>query len=147
MYIKLNSEEKAMLVGYSSKPIYNNIGEMDNAQLLKIFDERKLEDDGDAWKLTLSSKSAELSQFSTIELYLRKSDFQPIKQEYFSHREKLVKTVFYRDYRDFEGVLRPALLEVQSASFSERKTILELISYRKDVKNRTNIFQKSNLGR
>ena len=78
--VKLNSEEKAMLVGYSSKPIYNNINELDNEQLLKIFNEKILEDDGDQWKLILTSKSVELTQFSKIELYLRKSDFQPVKQ-------------------------------------------------------------------
>jgi hypothetical protein len=78
--VKLNSEEKAMLVGYSSKPIYNNISELDNEQLLKVFDEKILEDNGDLWKLTLTTKSAELSQFSKIELYLKKSDLQPVKQ-------------------------------------------------------------------
>lgn len=78
--VKLNSEEKAMLIGYSSKPIYNNIDQLDNTQLLQVFDEKKLIDNGNTWKLILTSKSSELSQFFSIELYLRKSNLQPIKQ-------------------------------------------------------------------
>jgi outer membrane lipoprotein-sorting protein len=110
------------------------------------YTSRIVEKSPDQYVIDLQGKNSSLL-YAKSKLWVKKKDFQPIKQEYLSHRGKLVKTVFYRDYRDFEGVMRPALLEVQSASFSERKTILELISYRKDVKNRANIFQKSNLGR
>ncbi|WP_298892420.1 hypothetical protein [uncultured Psychroserpens sp.] len=78
--VKLNSEEKAMLVGYSSKPIFNNIGQLDNEQLLKVFDEKNLIDNGDTWILTLTSKVSQLSQFTKIEIHIRKSDLQPQKQ-------------------------------------------------------------------
>jgi len=105
-----------------------------------------VEDSHDTYILELQGKNSSLL-YAKSKLWVKKKDFQPIKQEYFSYSGKLVKTVFYRDYRDFEGVKRPAILEIQSASFPERKTTLELISYRKGVKNRANIFHRYNLGR
>jgi outer membrane lipoprotein-sorting protein len=114
--------------------------------LAEDYISRIVEKSPDKYVMELQAKNSSLL-YAKSKLWVKKNDFQPIKQEYFSHSGKLVKTAFYRDYRNFEGVIRPAILEMQSASFSESKTILELISYRKDVKNRANIFQKSNLGR
>jgi outer membrane lipoprotein-sorting protein len=114
--------------------------------LAKDYISRIVEESHDKYVIDLQGRNSSLV-YAKSKLWVKKKDFQPIKQEYFSHSGKLVKTVFYRDYRDFEGVKRPAVLEMQSASCPERKTTLELISYRKGVKNPGNIFHRSNLGR
>jgi len=114
--------------------------------LAEDYRSRIVEKSQDRYVIELQGKNSSLV-YAKSKLWVRKKDFQPIKQKYFSHSGKLVKTVFYRDYREFEGVKRPAVLEMQSASFPERKTTLELISYRKGVKNPGNIFHRSNLGR
>jgi outer membrane lipoprotein-sorting protein len=114
--------------------------------LAEDYISRIVEELPDTYILELQGKHSSLL-YAKSKLWVKKKDFQPIKQEYFSHSGKLVKTIFYRDYRDFEGVKRPATLEMQSASLPERKTILELTSYRKGVNNRANIFHRSNLGR
>lgn len=105
-----------------------------------------VEESHDKYVIELQGRNSSLVYVES-KLWVKKKDFQPIRQEYFSHSGKRVKTVFYRDYREFEGVERPAVLEIQSASSPERKTTLELISYRKGVKNPANIFHRSNLGR
>jgi outer membrane lipoprotein-sorting protein len=114
--------------------------------LAEDYISRIVEESDDQYVLELQSRNSDLT-YAKSKLWVRKEDFQPQKQKYFSKNGKLVKTVLYLDYREFGGLKRPAVVEMQSASFSERKTILELISYRKNVKNRANIFQKSNLGR
>ncbi|MEA1948469.1 MAG: outer membrane lipoprotein-sorting protein [Thermodesulfobacteriota bacterium] len=114
--------------------------------LAEDYISRIVEESHDKYVIELQAKNSSLV-YAKSKLWVKQKDFQPIKQEYFSHSGKLVKTVFYRNYRDFEGVKRPAVLEMQSASFPERKTTLELISYRKGVKNPGNIFHRSNLGR
>jgi outer membrane lipoprotein-sorting protein len=107
---------------------------------------RFVEKSRDTYVIELRGRNSSLV-YPKSKLWVKKKDSQPTKQKYFSHNGKLVKTVFYRDYRDFDGVKRPALLEIQSTSFPERKTTLKLISYRKGVKNPANIFHRSNLGR
>ena len=114
--------------------------------LAEDYISRIVEDSRDTYILELQGKHSSLL-YAKSKLWVKKKDFQPIKQEYFSHSGKLAKTVFYRDYKDFEGVMRPAVLEMQSALFPEGKTTLELTSYRKGVKNRAKIFHRSNLGR
>ena len=114
--------------------------------LAEDYISRIVESSHDTYIVELQGKKSSLV-YAKSKLWVKKKDFQPIKQKYFSHSGKLVKTVFYRDYRDFEGVRRPAILEIQSVSFPERKTTIELISYRKGVKNRVNIFHICNLGR
>ncbi len=85
--------------------------------------------------------------YAKLKLWVNKRNLRPIKQEYYSLNGRLVKTLFYRDYRDFNGVIKPCLIEIKSASFPDRMTTIELISFRKNVKNRLNIFHRSNLGR
>jgi hypothetical protein len=114
--------------------------------LAEDYRSRIVEKSQDKYVIELQGKNSSLV-YAKSKLWVKKKDFQPIKQEYFSHSGKLIKTVFYKDYRDFDGVKRPAVLEMQSALFPERKTTLELISYRKGVKNPGNIFHRSNLGR
>lgn len=114
--------------------------------LAQDYRSRIVEESHDKYVIDLQGRNSSLL-YTKSKLWVKKKDFQPIKQEYYSYSGKLVKTVFYRNYRDFEGMKRPAILEMQSALFPERKTTLELISYRKGVKNRANVFHRSNLGR
>ena len=114
--------------------------------LAQDYRSRIVEESHDKYVIDLQGRNSGLL-YSKSKLWVKKKDFQPIKQEYFSYSGKLVKTVFYRDYRYFAGVKRPAISEIQSALFPERKTTLKLISYRKDVKNRAILFHRSNFGR
>ncbi len=78
--VKLNKEEKAMLVGYSSKPIVPQLNQIDNTKILQLFEEKILKDEGGFWKLILTSNTSELSQFSSVELLLDKSNYTLVKQ-------------------------------------------------------------------
>ena len=81
--VKLNKEEKAMLVGYSSKPIVPQLNQIDNTKILQLFEEKILKNEGDFWRLTLTSSASELSQFSSVELLLDKSNYTLIKQIFY----------------------------------------------------------------
>lgn len=87
------------------------------------------------------------SVYAKSKLWVKRKDSQPIKQEFFSNSGKLLKTVFFHDYKEFDGVKRPSVLKIQSTSYPERMTTLELITHRKGVKNRSIIFHRANLGR
>ena len=105
-----------------------------------------LQDLPDLYVLKLEGKDLELS-YAILRLWVRKVDFQPIRLEIYSVSDELIKSVFYRDYRDFDGVTRPAILEVKSAILPRSKTVLEIIDLKRGIKNPAHRFQRSNLGR
>jgi len=126
--VKLNSEEKAMLVGYASKPIFNSIDQLDNEMLLKLFNEKTLEDHGEIWKIILTSNASELSQFSTIELYLRKSDLNPVKQIF-----------HYNTVSDFSAYKKNA----ENSELGNPRLEITYNNYSKDLTLNRNVFERS----
>ena len=99
----------------------------------------------DQYVLSLKGKDLSLS-YAKIKIWVRKDDFQPLRQEYFTLTDKLIKSTFYEDIKDFSGLRRPAKLVMQSALYPKQKTILEIIKFKAGVKNPTKKFRRSGLG-
>lgn len=105
-----------------------------------------VEDLPDQYILKLEGKNTKLT-YATAKLWVRKGDFQPVRQEYYSISDDLIKSVLYQDYRDFGGGLtRPGMLEVKSALLPKNKTFLEIIYLNRGVKNPAKRFVLANLG-
>jgi len=100
----------------------------------------------DQYILFLKGTDLSLS-YAKIKLWVRKSDSQPVKQEYYTISNKLIKSTIYEDIKDFGGCIRPAKLIMQSALYPKQKTELEVISFKRGVKNPSTVFKRSNLGR
>ncbi len=96
----------------------------------------------------LSLEGTDLSlSYAKIKLWVRKSDCQPVKQEYYTISDKLIKSTIYENIKDFGGCVRPAKLIMQSALHPKQKTVLEFLKYERNVNNPSKIFKRSNLGR
>jgi len=126
-------------------------GDFTNNDVLRLnliddYTSEIIEDLPDLYVLKLKGKDLKLT-YAILRLWVRKIDFQPIRMELYSVSDELIKSVFYQDYRDFDGVIRPAILEVKSAILPKSKTILEIIYLKRGVKNPANRFQRSDLGR
>lgn len=126
-------------------------GDFNNNDVLRLnlidnYSSEIIEDLPDLYVLKLKGKDLKLT-YAILRLSVRKKDFQPIRLEIYSISDELIKSVFYQDYRDFDGVTRPAILEVKSAILPKSKTILEIIYLKRSVKNPANRFQRSSLGR
>ncbi len=100
----------------------------------------------DQYILSLKGKDLSLS-YAKIKLWVRKSDSQPVKQEYYTISDKLIKSTIYENIKDFGGCVRPAKLVMQSALFPKQKTELEIIEYQRGAKNPDKFFKRSSLGR
>jgi outer membrane lipoprotein-sorting protein len=100
----------------------------------------------DLYVLKLEGKDLKLS-YAQLRMWVRKTDFQPVRLEIYSVSQELIKSIFYRDYRDFDGVRRPAVLEVKSAILPDSKTVLEIVDLQRGVETPPNRFQRSSLGR
>jgi len=100
----------------------------------------------DQYVLELKGKDLSLS-YAKIKLWVQKDDFQPVKQEYFTLTDKLIKSTIYEDIKDFGGFKRPAKLVMQSALYPKQKTVLEVIKFKIGVKNPSKRFRRSGLGK
>ncbi len=127
-------------------------GDFTNFDLLRVnlidnYIPKIVEDLPDQYILELKGKNLNLT-YPIVRLWVRKGDYQPIRAEYNSLSDDLIKSVFYQDYRDFgEGFIRPGMLEMKSAVLPKAKTFLEIIYLTKNAKNPANRFLKANLGR
>jgi outer membrane lipoprotein-sorting protein len=101
----------------------------------------------DQYVLELKGKDVTRT-YATIRMWVRKNDFQPIRQEFYSISGEPIKSVLYHDYRDFGGGLtRPGMLEMQSALFPKSKTFLEIIYLKRGVTNPAKRFNVASLGK
>lgn len=126
-------------------------GDFENNDILRLnlvedYVPEIVEESPDQYVLELIGKNLGLS-YAKIRVWVNKKNFQPVRQEYYTINDKLIKTSAYRDVRDFGGLNRPAVVEMFSALSPKKKTVLELIEFRKGVKNPDKIFRRSNLGK
>ncbi len=106
-----------------------------------------VEDLPDQYGLKLKGRDMSVT-YPTIRLWVRKDDFQPIRAEYYTLSDDLIKSIFYQDYRDFgNGFVRPGMLEMKSAVLPKAKTFLEIIYLTRNADNPAKRFRKTNLGR
>jgi outer membrane lipoprotein-sorting protein len=125
-------------------------GDFENNDVLRLnlvgdYTSEIIEDLPDQYVLGLKGKDLSLS-YAKIKMWVRKNDYQPEKQEYFTLTDKLIKSTFYQDIKDFSGLKRPAKLVMQSALHPKQKTILDFIKFKSGVKNPSKKFRRSSLG-
>lgn len=126
-------------------------GDFENNDVLRLdligdYTSEIIEELPDQYVLGLKGKDLSLS-YAKIKMWVRKDNYQPVKQEYFTLSDKLIKSTFYQNTKDFNGLKRPSKMIMQSALNPRQKTILELIKFEGGVKNPSRIFRRSNLGK
>lgn len=126
-------------------------GDFENNDVLRLnlandYTSEIVEDLPDQYVLGLIGKDLSLS-YAKIKIWVRKDNFQPVKQEYFTLSDKLIKSTFYQDIKDFSGLNRPSKMVMQNALYPKQKTILEITKFKAGVKNPTKRFRRSGLGK
>jgi len=135
----------------SGKEIFMG-GDFSNNDVLRLnivddYTPEIIENLPDQYGLELKGRDMSVT-YPTIRLWVRKGDFQPIRAEYYTLSDDLIKSVFYQDYRDFGNeFVRPGMLEMKSAVLPKAKTFLEIIYLTRHAKNPKERFRKANLGR
>jgi len=113
-------------------------GDFNNADVLRVnyaadYD-GKLVDSGDpnAWCVELKAKHKETS-YDSIKLWLRKSDYQPLKGQYFGTSGQMIRSATFSDHKEFEkGFTRPARIVMQNELVKTRKS--EMVTSRMTLK-------------
>ena len=126
-------------------------GDFENNDVLRLnlvgdYTSKIIEELPDQYVLGLTGKDLSLS-YAKIKLWVRKGDFQPVKQEYYTLTDKLIKSTSYQNIKDFSGLKKPAKQVMASALNPKVRTILETIKFKGGVKNPSKRFRRSFLGK
>ncbi len=96
-------------------------------------------------KLFLKAKT-EGAAYGSIKLWLHKDSFKPNKAEFYTLAGRLLKTTYYKGYKQLLGKDRPTLLEVHDAVKKDEITTMEYLSMKiEDTPD--NYFQRAFMDR
>jgi outer membrane lipoprotein-sorting protein len=75
-------------------------------------------------KLSLVAKTTGAA-YKSIDLWVENETYQPVKAEFFALSGKLLKTAFYKEYKDILGKKRPTVLEIHDGIRESEVSIME----------------------
>ncbi len=75
-------------------------------------------------KMSLTAKTTGAA-YKSITLWIENENYRPIKAEFFAVSGKLLKTTYYKEYKDILGQKRPTVLEVHDGIRESEVSIME----------------------
>ncbi len=101
----------------------------------------------ETWLLQLKAKNADTA-YDSIKLYMRKSDLQPVKGQYFGTSGQMIRSADFSDYQQFDkGYTRPAKVVMHNELVKARKSemVMKKLSLSVDVPAQR--FTQADLGK
>ncbi len=109
----------------------------------KLIDQK----DQTVYFIELLPLKSTVTVWGKILLIVRKSDNMPIKQEYFDEKNKLIRTLYFSEYKQMGSRLIPSKLELIPEGKENQKTIIKYIDAKFDFKHPEDTFSLINLQR
>jgi len=118
-------------------------GDISRMRWANDYEPKLIGQDNESWNLFLTAKKKGLT-YDKIRIWVKKNSFQPIKAEYLTVNEKVLKTAQFYEYKQIAGGIRPTKILIESALNKEETSLIEI--KKMEVKDfpETN-FQKDNL--
>jgi outer membrane lipoprotein-sorting protein len=128
-------------------------GDFNNADVLRVNYAAdytgKLIDSGDpnAWCLELKAKHQETS-YDSIKLWMRKSDYQPLKGQFFGTSGQMIRSATFSEHKEFEkGFTRPGVIVMQNELVKARKSEMRTSRMTLKVDPPAQRFTQADLGK
>lgn len=105
-------------------------GVFNNADILQLdyaaeYTVDKVEEEGNEYLLHLKAKTKTVA-YDRIRLRAGKETKLPTKIECLTEAGMLIKTLYFKDVKDFGGIVRPAVIETDSPLYKNYKSIMIL---------------------
>jgi hypothetical protein len=105
-------------------------GVFNNADILQLdyaaeYIVEKVEEQGNEYLLQLKAKTKTVA-YDRIRLRAEKERKLPTKIECLTEAGMLIKTLYFKDVKDFGGIVRPAVIETDSPLYKNYKSIMIL---------------------
>lgn len=128
-------------------------GDFNNADVLRVNYQADYtgsllaSDIPDTVLLQLKAKNADTA-YDSIKLYLRKTDYQPVKGQYFGTSGQMIRSATFTDHKEFEkGYTRPARVVMQNELVKTRKSEMVMKTMKLGVDLPAQRFTQSDLGK
>lgn len=128
-------------------------GDFNNADVLRVnyavdySGELTKSDVPDTYCVKLKAKSAETA-YDSILLWVRKSDFQPVKAQYFGTSGKMIRSAEFSDYKELDkGYQRPTRIVMKNELVPARKSEMLMKSLKLNVDAPPQRFTQTDLGK
>lgn len=131
-------------------PAQQLLGQVSNADVARVvynldYKAESVEDDtigGEkVYKLMLKAKT-EGAAYGSIKLWMNRGNYRPNKAEFYTLAGRLLKTIYYKGYKQILGKERPTIHEIHDAVKKDEVTTMEYLSM-KIEDTPENYFQKT----
>lgn len=101
----------------------------------------------ETWLLQLKAKNPDTA-YDSIKLYLRKSDQQPVKGQYFGTSGQMIRSAEFSDHKEFDkGYTRPAKVVMKNELVKTRKSEMVMKTVKLNVETPAQRFTQADLGK
>lgn len=108
------------------------------------FNIKRLQDDDENYVLEFTPKPNVNSSYRSMTAYLQKSDYYPVKIEYFEKSGSHLKTLFLSEIKSVENIPTARVMEMVN-HIEGTRTIMETISITYDISFSDDFFTESNM--
>ena len=112
-------------------------GVFNNADIMRLdynveYNVEKIEDEKSEYVLDLKAKTATVA-YDKLKMWVDKKTVVPTKVECYAATGLLIKTLYFKERKSFEGVLRPSVIETDSPLYKGYQSILAYANVKKRI--------------
>ena len=112
-------------------------GVFNNADIMRLdynveYNVEKIEDEKSEYVLDLKAKTATVA-YDKLKMWVDKKTVVPTKVECSAATGLLIKTLYFKERKSFEGVLRPSVIETDSPLYKGYQSILAYANVKKRI--------------
>jgi hypothetical protein len=126
-------------------------GDFNNADVMKLnwldsYRPKIIKTSDKQYIIDLTAIPGQDATYNMIRLWVNRSNLQPIQQYFYDEGGHHLKTLKYRDVKNFNGIRRPGTLIMENVITGQR-TLLVVRNFRKAGRIPESRFQPENLGK
>jgi outer membrane lipoprotein-sorting protein len=112
-------------------------GVFNNADIMRLdyhveYDVQKVEDGKSEYVLDLKAKTVAVA-YDKLKMWVDKKAVIPTKIECYAATGLLIKTLYFKEIKSFEGVLRPSIIETDSPLYKGYQSIIAYANVKKKI--------------
>jgi outer membrane lipoprotein-sorting protein len=112
-------------------------GVFNNADIMRLdynveYNVQRIEDGKSEYVLDLKAKTATVA-YDKLQMWVDKKTIVPTKVECYAATGLLIKTLYFKERKSFEGMLRPSVIETDSPLYKGYQSILAYANVKKRI--------------
>lgn len=113
------------------------VGVFNNADIMRLdynveYDVQKIDDEANEYVLDLKAKTAAVA-YDKLKMRVDKKAVVPTRVECYAATGLLIKTLYFKERKPFEGALRPSVIETDSPLYKGYQSIIAYANVKKKI--------------